>query len=163
VLKPSIGIYGVYEKSEEGWEDAHSLISTVKENLNRAGMDTQAAPELVCDDDTALKAARFFQGENPDILLAVIVSWSFDHLTLRILRNYSRPLAILAVPGIRSGSLVGAQQLGCLLTELGIEHAGFYGSSENLSTYKPVIAYAKAAAAKRQLELGKLSCEDNHY
>ncbi|NIN69160.1 MAG: hypothetical protein GTO63_31625, partial [Anaerolineae bacterium] len=63
---------------------------------------------------------------------------------------------ILAVPGIRSGSLVGAHQLGSLLTDLGVEHAVYYGDPGDIRTYTPLVAYARAAAAKRRLELGRL-------
>jgi L-fucose isomerase-like protein len=76
---------------------------------------------------------------------------------LRILRAVGRPLAVLAIPGIRAGSLVGAHQLGALLTELGLERALFYGQVGARATYAPLMAYARAAAARRRLERGKLA------
>ncbi len=155
-LKPIVGLYGVLEKTEEGWNEAGSLLKTVQKQLSAAGLNVRPAPELVADESTALKAADFFNREDPDLLLAVIVSWSFDHLSLQILKRINRPLAILAVPGIRSGSIVGAHQLGSYLTDLDIEHAIFYGPAENPDTFVRLQAYARAAAVKRRLELGKL-------
>lgn len=155
-MKPRIGMYGVLEKTEEGWEDAQSLISAVKKKLLQADVDVQVAKEIVCDEETARRTSKFFVLKDPDLLLAVIITWSFDNLTLDIFRRVSRPIAILAVPGIRSGSLVGAQQLGCLLTDLGIEHSVFFGSPERWTTYQPIVSFAKAVAAKRRLELGKI-------
>jgi len=110
----------------------------------------------VSSDATALAAAGELQAQDPDLLLAVIVCWSFDSLSVSILRRLPRPLAILAVPGIRSGSLVGAHQLGSLLTELGLPHMVCYGDPAAEETYRPVAAYGRAAAAKRRLELGRI-------
>lgn len=154
--KPQVGVYGVLEKTEEGWEDAQSLISTVEGKLGQAGMNVHLAEDIVCDEETASNVARFFKSEDLDLLVAIIITWSFDNLTVSILREIPLPLAILAVPGIRSGSLVGAQQLGCLLTELGVEHSVFFGSPEDFSTYRPILSYAKAACAKKRLEKGRI-------
>ena len=153
--KPRIGVYGVLERSEQGWENAESLLAGVAESLSSAGMEVGLAP-LVCDDATASEAAQHLLSYDPDVLLAVIVCWSFDNLTLSILRRVPRPLAILAVPGIRAGSIVGAHQLGSLLTDLGVQHSIFYGDPNESSTYLPLLSYARAAAARRRLALGKV-------
>jgi len=156
VLKPRIGLYGVLEKSEECWQDADSLLSLVQEQLEQAGMEVHRAPELVYDNRTAIGVAESWRAEELDLLLALVVCWSFDNLSLSILRRVPRPLAILAVPGIRSGSLVGAHQLGSLLTDLGLEHAVFQGDPASAATYQPLCAYARAAAAQQRLSLGKI-------
>lgn len=155
-MRPRIGIYGVLEKTEEGWKNAESLILTVEEKLVQAKTDVEVAENIVCNEKTALEVSRFFESKNLDTLLAVIISWSFDNLTLTIFRRINRPIAVLAVPGIRSGSLVGAQQLGCLLTDLEIEHSVFFGSPELSATYQPIVSYAKAASVKQRLEKGKI-------
>jgi len=154
--KPRLSIYGVVERSEEGWHDAASVLAAVAEGLTEADIEVRQASRLVCDDATARAAAQELAAHDPDLLLAVIVCWSFDHLTLTILRRLPRPLAILAIPGIRSGSIVGAHQLGSLLTEMGLQHMVCYGDPARGETYRPLVAYARAAAAKRQLELGRI-------
>lgn len=156
MIRPRIGVYGVLEKTEEGWKDAESVISAVKEKLIQVDVDVRVAKEVVCDEETAMRASKFFESNDPDLLLAVIITWSFDNLTLSIFRRVPRPIAILAVPGIRSGSLVGAQQLGCLLTDLDIGHLIFFGPPERSTTYEAITAYAKAVTAKRRLERGKI-------
>jgi L-fucose isomerase-like protein len=156
VVKPVVGVYGVLEKTEEGWHEAEALIETVRGQLSSAGLDVRPAPELVADESSAARAARFLKNEDPDLILAVIITWSFDHLSLQILKQVDRPLAILAVPGIRSGSIVGAHQLGSYLTDLDIEHCIFYGPPKRSETFTQLTAYARAAAVKRRLELGKL-------
>lgn len=157
LVKPVVGLYGVLEKSEEGWEDAGSTVKEVERQLKAGGLEVRRAPELVVDDASAEKVARSFTADNPDLLMAVVITWSFDHLSVRILKTVNRPLAILAIPGLRSGSIVGAHQLGSLLTNLGMERALFFGDVDSEETYSPVLAYARAAAAKRRLDTGKIA------
>jgi len=155
-IKPVLGLYGVLEKSEEGWEDAASTLREVQRELEALGVEVHAVREIVSDDASADKAARTLEAADPDLLLAVILTWSFDHLSVRILKHLDRPLGILAVPGIHSGSLVGAHQLSCLLTDLGVERSVFYGDVHIPETYKPLLSYARAAAVRRRLQRGKI-------
>ena len=157
IVKPVVGLYGVLEKTEEGWEDADSTVREVARQLKAVGLDVRTAPELVVDDASAEKAARSFQADNPDLLMAVVITWSFDHLSVRILKTVNRPLAILAIPGLRSGSIVGAHQLGSLLTDLGMERVIFFGDVGNEETYRPVLAYARAAAVQKRLDARKIA------
>jgi L-arabinose isomerase len=155
-LRPVAGLYGILEATEEGGEAANRLLSSVATRLQSEGIEVKACPVVVSDDDTALKAALFFQSIAPDLLVSVVITWSFDSLHLTILKRLNLPLAIIAVPGIRSGSIVGTHQLGSLLTDLGKEHAVFYGPEQDPKTYGPVAAYARAAAARLRLEMGKV-------
>ncbi len=155
-LRPVVGLYGILEATEEGGEASSRLLSAVAERLRAEGMDVKPSPEIVGNDETALKTARYFQSVELDLLVAVVITWSFDSLHVTILKRVNLPLAIIAVPGIRAGSIVGAHQLGSLLHDLKKEHAIFYGPEQDPATYKPVAAYALAAAARRKLDLGKL-------
>ena len=153
---PIVGLYGILEATEEGGEAATRLLSTVASRLEAAGMEVRRSPVIVSDDDSAIAAARFFGTVDPDLLVSVVITWSFDSLHVAILKRMPRPLAIIAVPGIRAGSIVGAHQLGSLLTDLGREHEIFYGPETDPKTYTPLAAYAQAAAARMRLDMGKL-------
>ena len=155
-ILPVVGLYGIIEATEEGGEATARLLSAVTVRLEAEDMEVKRSPVVVSDDDSALAAARFFQTADLDLLVSVVITWSFDSLHLSILKRVPRPLAVIAVPGIRSGSIVGAHQLGSLLTDLGREHAIFYGPEEDPETYKPLVAYAQAAAARMRLEMGKI-------
>ena len=157
LVLPLIGLYGVLEKTEQGWEEAGSTLAEVARQLSAAGIAVVQASELVVDETSADKAANLFAGADPDALLAVVITWSFDHLSWRIVKALDRPLAILAIPGIRAGSIVGAHQLGSLLTDLELERAIFYGDPRAPSTYAPLAAYARAAAVRRRLQRGKIA------
>jgi L-fucose isomerase-like protein len=156
VARPRVGLYGVLETSEEGWQKAGAVLATVAARLAEAGAEVRQASELVCDDAKARAAAEELAAHDPDVLLAVIICWSFDHHTLTILRRLPRPLVVLSIPGIRAGSIVGAHQLGSLLTDLGLQHAVCYGDPAAPETYRPVLAYSRAASAMRRLGLGKI-------
>jgi L-fucose isomerase-like protein len=156
-VQPLIGLYGVLEKTEEGGEEAGSTLAEAARQLSAAGLAVVQARDLVVDEASADRAASQLREANPDLLLAVVITWSFDHLSWRIVKELDRPLAILAIPGIRAGSIVGAHQLGSLLTDLEIERAIFYGDPRAASTYAPVAAYARAAAVRRRLQRGKIA------
>jgi L-fucose isomerase-like protein len=155
-LRPVVGLYGILEATEEGGDATNRLLSAVSKGLQAEGMEVKPSPVIVSDDQTAVKAARFFQSVEPDLLVSVVITWSFDSLHLTILKRVPLPLAVIAVPGIRSGSIVGAHQLGSLLSDLGKEYAVFYGPEDDPKTYQPITAYALAAAARLRLEMGKL-------
>lgn len=154
--RTKIGVYGVLDQTEEEGSRAPHLLQEVYDALLAVGLDASLSPEIVSNQITADSTLRHFLDYDPDLLLAVIITWSFDHLSVRILQQVPRPLVILAVPGIRSGSIVGAHQLGCLLTDLGVEHKIIYGPVDEQSTYAKLVAYARAAAAKRYFLNGKL-------
>jgi L-fucose isomerase-like protein len=155
-VKPTVGLYGVLEATEEGGEEAGRLLSTVTARLQAEEVEVKRSPVVVSDEESAIKAAGYFRSVDPDLLVSVVVTWSFDSLHLSLLKRIPRPLAVLAVPGIRAGSIVGAHQLGSLLSELGREHSIFYGPENDPRTYRPLAAYALAAAARMRLEMGKL-------
>ena len=156
MMKPKVGLFGILEKSEEGWERSAQQVLLIKEQLEKAGMQVVATQEIVGDDHSAQTVGRFFKDSDPDLLLAYMITWSFDHLVLSVLRHIDRPVAVLSIPGINTGSLVGAQQLSYLLTEQNKQYSAFFGPPDNPETYKPILSYAKAAAVKRSMEKGKI-------
>jgi L-fucose isomerase-like protein len=95
--------------------------------------------------------AAWFRVQEIDLLHALIITWSFDHYTLRIQQRNAVPVAIRSIPGIRSGSLVGGQQLNCILEDLGVAHKIFFGALDNRETIRETIDYARAAALVRSL------------
>lgn len=151
MLKPRVGCYGVFEKTEEGWENAGQELKDICEDLRKAGMDAVEAPESVNDEASCERVAIWFKDRGLDLLHPVIITWSFDLFTLMMHRINALPIAVRTVPGIRKGSVVGGQQLGCLLGELGIEHRLFYGAIGSPKTAKETAVYARACALKKRI------------
>jgi L-arabinose isomerase len=156
MIEPVVGLFGILEKSEEGWENSAGQIALAKRQLESAGMEVAVSGEIVGDEASAHEVGRFFAGVDPDLLFAFIITWSFDHLVLNVLAHIDRPVAILSIPGIRTGSLVGAQQLAYLLTEQNREYEAFFGPPDDAATFEPVGSYARAAAVKRRMERGRI-------
>lgn len=157
MLKPKIGCYAVYEPTEEGWENAGKQFENICTCLSNAGMEVIKAPETVIDENSCKRVAAWFTDKDIDILHPLIVTWSFDHFTVIIQQQNNVPVAIRTIPGIRSGSIVGGQQLGCILTDLGIEHKLFYGPTESVETAEEAAVYAAACALKKCLNGAKFA------
>lgn len=149
--KPRIGCYAVYEPAEEGWQDLDSQIAQILDDLRVAGLDVIAAPEPVCDDASCQNTAGWFQDKDIDLLHALIVTWSFDHYSIEILRSNPLPLAIRSIPGIRSGSIVGAQQLNSLLADLELPHKLLFSAPGQQDTADRTARYARACALQKDL------------
>jgi len=42
MMKPKVGLFGILEKSEEGWERSAQQVLLIKEQLEKAGMQVVA-------------------------------------------------------------------------------------------------------------------------
>ncbi len=151
MLKPRVGYYAVYEPTEEGWEDFAERSRAIQDDLGSQGMEVEAAPEPVCDEASCKRVATWFTGKEIDLLHPLIVTWSFDHYTILIQQSSGLPVAIRTTPGIRTGSIVGGQQLGSVLTDLGVEHKLLYGPAGSADAAAETALYARACALKRSL------------
>ena len=127
MIKPRIGCYAVYEPPEEGWENWEAQFLQVCQDLQSAGLETIAAPEAVKDPASCERVAAWAAAQDLDLLHALVITWSFDHYTIQIQQHTALPVAVRSIPGIRTGSLVGGEQLNCVLTDLGSEHRLFFG------------------------------------
>ena len=156
MLRPRIGCYAVYEPPEEGWENWQAQFSHVNEQLTAAGLEVIPAPEAVKDLASLERVASYLGAQNVDLLHALIITWSFDHYTIEIQQRTGLPVAIRAIPGIRSGSIVGAQQLASVLADLGVPYRVFYGEIESRDTVQEAAVYAKACGIRMRLQGARL-------
>jgi len=152
MIKPRVGSYAVYEPEEESWEDWDEQFRQVNDDLRKAGMEVVAAPEPVCDDESCQRVSAWFADKALDLLHPLIVTWSFDHYSFLIQQQNQVPVAVRSIPGIRSGSIVGCQQLGCVLTDVEVEHKLFYSPLGNLDVARETAIFARACAVKKRLQ-----------
>jgi L-fucose isomerase-like protein len=155
--QPKVGSYAVYEPPEEGWENWDEQLIQINMLLTGAGMKVITAPEAVKDPASCQRVAAFFSSQDVDILHALIVSWSFDHYTVEIQQQVRVPVAIRAIPGIRSGSVVGSMQLNNVLEDIEVPHRLYYGELENQATIQDVCTFAQACAIKKKLRGARLA------
>jgi L-fucose isomerase-like protein len=157
MVTPRIGSYAVYEPDEEGWENWEDQFEHVNAALREAGLDVVAAPEAVKDLASMERVAAFFADQDIDLLHALIITWSFDHYTIEILQWVALPIVIRAIPGIRTGSLVGAQQLNSVLFDLEITCKLVYGTIPSAEAAEEAATYAKACAIRRKLRGARMA------
>lgn len=151
-MKTKVGSYAVYEPSEEGWQEFEQQLAQVNADVASHGLEIISAPEAVFDDESCHRVAAWFRDKDIDALHALIVSWSFDHYTVEIQQANPVPVAIRAIPGIRSGSIVGAQQLGCVLADLDVPHRLFFGALGDNKIAESTADFIKAAGIQKKLK-----------
>lgn len=152
MMRPRVGCYAVYEAAEEGWESLDQQFRQICEDLTTVGMEVIEAPEPVCDDESCKRVSAWFRDKDLDVLHPLIITWSFDHYSFLIQQENHVPVAVRSIPGIRTGSIVGCQQLGCVLTDVEVEHKLFYGAPGSVDTAQTTAIYAKACAVKHRLQ-----------
>ena len=154
--RPRIGCYVVYESPEEGWQNWQDQFERMNSLLSAQGIDVVPAPEAVIDNDSTCRVIEFFKSKDLDGLHTLIVTWSFDHYTIELQRALAIPVAIRAIPGIRTGSIVGSQQLSCVLSDLDVPHKLFYGSEADSDVINKTSAYLKACGIAKQLQTERI-------
>lgn len=157
MIKPRVGLYAVYEPPEEGWQDYPRQLEQIVAELSAEGLEACLALEAVCDPASCERVAAWLAGQNLDLLYVLVASWSFDHYSLRIQQVTRLPLAVRSVPGIRSGSIVGGQQLQSVLYDLGVEHRLFYGAPGDPQISRQFAVYARACALRKSLIGAKIA------
>lgn len=157
MITPRVGLYAVYEPPEEGWQDYPSQIAAIGAGLSDAGLRVVLAPEPVKDPASCERVTAWMAAQNLDLLHPLIVTWSFDHYTVRIQQVTRLPVAIRSIPGIRTGSVVGGQQLQSVLYDLGAEHRLFYGAPDDPQTSRQVVIYARGCALRKSLVGAKIA------
>ena len=157
MIKPRVGLYAVYEPPEEGWHDYPIQLEQLAAELSAEGLEACPAPEPVRDPASCERVAAWLVAQNLDLLYVLIASWSFDHYSLHIQQATRLSLAVRSVPGIRSGSIVGGQQLQSVLYDLGVEHRLFYGSPGDRQIARQFAVYARACALRKRLIGAKIA------
>ena len=157
MLKPRLGCYAVYEPDEEGWGNLDQQFASINQDLITAGLDVVPAPEPVKDLSSTERIAAWFKEQDIDLLHALIVTWSFDHYTIMIQSHIDLPVAIRSIPGIRTGSLVGGQQLNCIMSDIEAPHKHFFGPLGSARTAQEIADYSRAIAIKNKLNGARMA------
>ncbi len=156
MLQPNVGCYAVYEPPEEDWENWESQFNKINDQLRESGMNVIPAPEAVKDLESMERVADYFSTKNVDVLHALIITWSFDHYTIELQQRLGVPVAIRAIPGIRTGSIVGSQQLASVLMDIEVQYRLFYGDIEDRKVSEKVAVFAKACGIRKKLRGARL-------
>jgi len=157
MIKPKVGCYSIYELSEEDWDNAPNQLDTLCKGLEAQGLEVVKAPVPVTDESSCKKVAEYFAAEKVDVTCPLIITWCHDHNIWLIQKATDVPVAVWAIPGMRNGSALGAQQIGCILGDLDIEHKLYYGEESDAKSIRELAVYAKACAIREKLKTVKIA------
>jgi L-fucose isomerase-like protein len=101
--------------------------------------------------------ADYFAAQQLDVLHALVITWSFDHYTVEIQGRTGKPVAIRAIPGIRTGSVVGSMQLNCVLSDIEVPHRLVYGEIESREPAQEILAFAQGCAIQNRLRGARMA------
>ncbi len=148
-LKPKIGLAVIRHPLEEGAEEAPRILDEAKAALGSA--EVVRAPG-VCEDDASARAAgKAFRDADVDLVAAVFATWSSDAVATRMLDFADVPMLVWALPAVSTGSICGAHQLACVLTELGRKYQFVYGKLDEQRCIDEAREYASAAMLTKRL------------
>jgi len=152
-----LGFAVIRHPLEEGGEEAPRILEEGAGALRAAGIEIVEAPGFIEDEASAVAAGRRFYDERVPLIVLAAATWSADSLLLDLLEECRVPLVTWAFPGMKTGSMCGCQQFGCVLKELGKEYRFAFGSARDPAAIGRIVEYAKAvglAADLRKVRLG---------
>ena len=148
-IKPTIGLAVVRHPFEEGAEEAPRIATEAQKALDFAEIVT--SPSICEDDATAREAGRRFREADVDAVIVVLATWSSDAVATRILDFADVPVVTWALPAVNTGSICGAHQLTCVLTELGLPYSFVYGPLGEERCVEEARSYVRAAMVAKRL------------
>lgn len=157
MIKPRIGCFAIYELSEEDWQNAGEQMDNLRSSLETEGLEVVISPVPVTDEASCKRSMDFFSANNIDVLCPLIITWCLDHYIWMIQKATGVPVAVRAIPGLRNGSVVGAEQIGCIFEDLDIDHRLFYGEVGDREEARKLAVFSRACAVKKRLAGAKIA------
>lgn len=148
-MRPRVGLAVIRHPFEEGADAAERIAGEAAKALEFA--EVVASPVICESDSTARAAGRAFREADVDAIVAVLATWSSDAVATRILDYAPVPMVIWALPAVNTGSICGAHQLCCVLTELGLPYRFVHGELTERRCISEAGAYLMAAMARKRL------------
>ena len=116
---------------EVGYDLADDLLTATAEKLTEAGAVCHNTGVVMHDLDTVKCAVEALKGNDADVLLICIATWSEDHHLLDLLSYVDKPIILRAYPARDTGSLCCAHQIGAVFTDIGRGYDFVYGEPDS--------------------------------
>ena len=150
-MKINIGAIGLAHPFEVGYDQAQRLLDETAKTLESLGASCFNTGVVMHDLKTVEQAANALKGEDVDILLICIATWSEDHHLLDLLSYIDKPVILRAYPAVDTGSLCCAHQIGAVFTDIGKKYEFVYGEPDDASCVEKVKSIATAYALKNTM------------
>lgn len=160
-LFPRVAVISLSSPLEIGASKATQIIAEITKTLKQRKCEVifSGVVSSSCD---AVVSGKKLAGKSIDAVVFVPVCWFEDYLVLDFLEECNVPLLLWALPGMETGSLCGAQQLGCYLKYLGHSFHHVFGESGNAGVIESAIKFLKACTLKSRLRHAKIGIAGNH-
>ena len=130
-MKIRIAAVGLAHPFEVGYDNAGNLLDTTVKTLEAQGVCCLNTGVIMHDLDTVERAAEKLRGEDFNVLLICIATWSEDHHLLDLLSYVDKPVILRAYPAFDTGSLCCAHQIGAVFTDIGKKYEFVYGEADD--------------------------------
>ena len=156
-MRPRVALLGIAGEYEVGFAETPSLLIRVAGTLAVAGCDIVNTGVVMHSADTVGQAVEALRRAEVDALCVCVGTWSEDHHLLDLLDHFPLPVILWAFPGVETGALCGAQQICCVLKELGREYSFLYGDADDVNAAGASVKFAKAAALRGKMRHVKIA------
>ena len=147
---------GLAHPFEVGYDNAENLLGTTVKTLKDKGADCFDSGVIMHDLATVETAAKRLRGEDFDVLLICIATWSEDHHLLDLLSYVDRPVILRAYPAFDTGSLCCAHQIGAVFTDIGKKYGFVYGEADDPAMAEKTVAIARPYALARIMSTARV-------
>jgi len=141
-MNTRIAAVGLAHPFEVGYDKAPELLETTVAALRKQGADVIDAGVVMHDLETVRLAADALKGEDFDVLLICIATWSEDHHLLDLLGYVDKPVILRAYPARDTGSLCCAHQIGAVFTDIQKTYDFVYGEPDSVECAEKTLLLA---------------------
>jgi len=137
-----IAVASVYEQGvqeTEGWMDI------AVRSLKNQELDVLAIRPVLTDRSRVKSIIEGLKREQFDLLVIMNGTWAADALQIDVMKEFSKPTLLWALPYPKTYSLASVQHLGSVLKELGIRFNYVYGAPDDENVARKVVRLAKIA------------------
>jgi L-fucose isomerase-like protein len=160
-LIPRIAVVSLSSPLEIGADKAAAAAAETGAALEKRGCAVVFSGDVKSAAGAA-ELGRKLAGARPDAVVLAPVCWFEDYLALDLLEECGVPVLLWARPGMETGSLCGAQQLGCYLRYLEYPFHHVFGSPGDSDTAGEALVFLRACALKSRLRRSKIGVAGVH-
>lgn len=155
--EPVCALFVLAHPFEEGAAKAPAIRRKAHQALTNAGLTVVGPAQPLTDIAQVDRALEKLAGTEPDCVVLLPATWSDDFLATRILTRLNLPAVTWAIPDLHSGSLCGAQQIDCVLHELGFSFRFVHGLPADQQIAGQVAGFALSCRQVRRLKTVRLA------
>ncbi len=150
-MKIKVALVSLACPVEVGYDQALPLLNETVETMNKQGVDCFNTGVVMHDLDTVRLAAEKLKGNDCDVLMISIATWSEDHHLLDLLSYVDMPLILRAYPAFDTGSLCCAHQISAVFRDIGKTCEFVYGDADDETCVQEIKTIATAYALKNSM------------